>query len=473
MRGVKYIMSAVVCVCLAGPVYADQAADMAKAYDLAESMRKSASGDDDLRRALEIQQDLFAKGNRKSLLRVAQLQLRLGETDEAMASFQSATDAGSGYARFLLAFHHARGDFGSASDPKEGLTTLKEMSVGNDPARAQMALADLYEDDIGGTQSDAFALYAALAETGNPRALWKHGRYLLNGSAVPADTKMAAESLRKAVDAGYDRALLDLASAQIFNRDFQGAQASLDRAVELDLRSAKAQRAMAHYKGNLGEYSDPTLGRSDLIAMAETGNTAAASIVLRNHERRSTRMREADVKAIVSALEQNLENGNRHSAVVLARAYQKLRAFVPNARSRQAALVQDHLSLLPKDKRMAESVSATYDVRKHSSTTRIIADMLEPASGEAFVQAAMRLRGHERTSFVYLVQKELAALDAYRGAPSGRLTSSTISAIFAYCRAQGIFETCKHGPVTYDSSLLVARAIGAEKQQRLSSAASN
>lgn len=335
---------------------------MAKAYQEAEQIRKSSKSEADLTRALEMQQDLYAKGNRNSLLRIGQLQLALNQGEAAYDSFKKASEAGSGYARHLLAVHHARGDFGSKSNPELGMNALKTMSEGSDGMRAKLALAELYDQGIGGTTADANQIFAALA--------------------------------------------------------------------------------------------------------AE-GHTRAASFVLRKHEKSSTRIRGADIVAIVNALEKQVDEGNPQAASILARAYLRNARYIPNARARHAALVENHLEMLPAKNRMAEVVSATYDYKNHAGSARRLSAELESATGDEFVQAALRLRGIEKTAFVYLMQKELAALDAFNGRPTGKLTNRTIQSMFAYCRKNGIYDTCKHGPITYDSSLLIARAIGAEKQQRL------
>lgn len=364
----KFLTTSAVCLCLAMPLAAMDSAEMQEAYNMAETLRKTAKTDADLAKALTIQQDLYDKGNRASLLRMAQLQVALGQGEDALKSFTAAGEAGSGYARHLLAVHHARGDFGEASQPDVGLASLKEMAAEPDGTRAQLALAALYQDGIGGSRADANAIFADLA-----------------------------------------------------------------------------------------------LG----------GDSRAAKIVLRSHEKRSTRVPGLDVAAVVAAMEDNLEKGDARAADVLARAYLRLNRYIPNAAQRHRDLVENHLDLLPEKKRLAETVSAEYNYRNHAASARNLAEKIAPATGEAFVQAALRLRSIEKTAFVYVLQKELAALEAYNGPATGKLTTRTIRAVFDYCRKNEIFDTCKHGPVNYDSSLLIARAIGAEKAARLSQTASN
>ncbi|UZD89585.1 hypothetical protein [Cognatishimia activa] len=364
----KILSTSAICLCLAMPLSAMDAAEIKEAYNMAETLRKTASTEADLAKALDIQQGLYDQGNRKSLLRMAQLQVALGQGEDALKSFTAASDAGSGYARHLLAVHHARSDFGAVSQPDVGLATLKEMAAQQDGQRAQLALAELYQDGIGGSRADANAIFADLALAGDSRA---------------------------------------------------------------------------------------------------------AKIVLRSHEKRSTRVQGLDVVGVVSAMEANLEKGDGRAADVLARAYLRLDRYIPNAAKRHRDLVANHIDLLPESKQLAEIVSAEYDYLNHSASARKLTAQLEPATGEPFVKAALRLRGIEKTAFVYLLQKELAALDAYSGPATGKLTTRTIRSVFAYCRKNDIFETCKHGPVNYDSSLLIARAIGAEKAARLSQTASN
>lgn len=363
MRILSVLIVGVTCLCLPGSLLAMEKDQIAAAYKEAETLRKTAKSDADLMRALEIQQDLYDNGNRASLLRVAQLQMKLNQQEASFESFKTASENGSAYAQLLNATHHARGDFGDLSDPDQGMNALKTMAAAPDGAKAQLALAELYDVGIGGDKSQANAIFASLAAEGNPRA---------------------------------------------------------------------------------------------------------ASIVLKKHEKSSTRIRAADVNAIVSSLEPQLEEGNRQAASVLARAYVRLPRYIPNARARHQDLVNSHLDLLPASKQPAELVSAGYNYRDHSGSARSLSTQLEPVDGEAFVQAAMRMRGIEKTAFVYLVQKELAAIDAFSGRANGKLTDRTIRSIFAFCRENGFFDTCKHGPINYDSSLLIARAIGAEKQKRLS-----
>ncbi|SCZ71850.1 hypothetical protein SAMN04488118_11312 [Epibacterium ulvae] len=361
----SYPRAGILCLCLSlvviQPARAVEGTDPKEAYALAEELRKTGRSAAEWQQALDLQQMLFTQGNKKSLLRVAQLHLLLGQQDAALQRFEQASAAGSSYARFLTANHHAQGDFGAASTPEVGLAALRQMAVGENAGRAQLALAQLYTKGIGGTEADGDALFSTLAVEGNSRA---------------------------------------------------------------------------------------------------------ASVVLRKHERRGTRLPDLDVKAVVAAQEAHLAQGDRRAATVLARAYLRLRRYIPNAAARHRALVADHMALLPEKTRYAEVVSAEYDRRNHRASARALTAKLEPVTGESFTQAALRLRGIERTSFVYLLQKELAALQAYSGPVHGKLTRPTLQALLRYCRAQGGFDTCKHGPLNYDSSLLIARAIGMAKETR-------
>lgn len=448
-------------------VLAEGTSSPQETYELAEKLRTSANNDADLRRALEMHQGLSDQGEKKSLLRIAQLQLELDDYAKALAAFGAAANSGSGFARFLLAKNHAVGAFDTLSSRDLGLGMLQDMAKGATPDRAQMALADLYAEGNGGTPKQAFELYKALGEKGSSRALWKTGKYLMDGTVVDTDPLEAANAFQAAAEGGFDYALIGLSQAQISLGDFQGASSSLDQAVEKNVKKAEIERAMAHYKGALGSLSDKTLGRSSIVALAQAGDTSAASVVLRNHERRSTRMREADVVQIIQALETKMESGDRNATSVLARAYLKLRPFIGNARQKHAKLVEDHIGNLSEKQRMAERVSAEYDFANHARSARNMTEILKPTTGEAYTKAALRLRGIEKTSYVYLLQSEMRDLGVFTGRVSGKMTRSTISAIFNYCKAQGIFETCKHGPVTYESSLLISKAIGEEKRIRL------
>ncbi len=368
MASFKFLTSSALCLCLALPVAAMEITDMQAAYDQAEVLRKTASSSADISKALDIQQALYDQGNRKSLLRIAQLQAALGQGDAALKSFETASAAGSDYARFLMAQHHAQGDFGAASQPELGLSMLKEMLDGPNKARSELALAQLYQKGIGGTQAQANTLLAGLALQGNSRA---------------------------------------------------------------------------------------------------------ADFLLRNHERRSTRMSGLNLSDVTKAMEDKVDQGDTRAAKVLARAYLRLARYIPNAAQKHKMLVADHLDMLPAAYQSAEIVSAQYNYKNHAASARDLATQLEPVTGEAFAQAALRLRGIEKTAFVYVVQKELSEMGAYSGSISGKLTRPTINAMFAYCRENEIFDTCQHGPLNYDSSRLIARAIGADKAVRLGETAQN
>ncbi|MDC0739503.1 hypothetical protein N6L24_14535 [Cognatishimia sp. SS12] len=458
----------------AAPDLAAQTAENAKAlYERAEVLRKSARSNADLREALKLQQDLLAQGSNRSQLRIAQLHFALGEKDLARTAFEAAAESGSASARMSLAKYHATGGFGASSDPEKGIAMLTALAEGPNPARAQMTLADLYMEGVGGTPNEAIALYQAAATAGEARASAKLGSAYLRGNGTTQDMTAAADALNTAVSGGYEAALLHLAEAQIaLGRGADAAQ-SLQKAVDLGLKGAEAKQALAHYEGKLGASSDRTLGERGLLQMATAGNTSAANIVLRNHERRSTRMGGADVPAIVAALEDRMAQGDARATHILARAYRELRRFIPGASAKHAALVADHLQNLPEKDRYAEIVTARYDLANHGKSRRALTEELEAVSGPAFVSAAMRMRGIERTSYVYLMQSELKALGAYPGSVSGKLTQRTIDAMFDFCRAEGIFETCKHGPVTYDSALLMAQAVAERKKERLAGAAEN
>ena len=63
MGSFKFLATTAVCFCLATPLVAMDSAEMKEAYNMAETLRKAAKSDEDLAKALIIQQDLYEQGN--------------------------------------------------------------------------------------------------------------------------------------------------------------------------------------------------------------------------------------------------------------------------------------------------------------------------------------------------------------------------------------------------------------------------
>jgi TPR repeat protein len=439
-----------------------EAATAEARYDRAEALRIGDGAAPDLESARRIHAALVAEGYAPSLVRLGAIHEELGQPDEAISAYERAIEeTDSDYARLRLAQAHATGALGDGSRPEWGFEQLQELSRTADTLLADYALARAYEEGSG-TPVDldaALALYETLADRGYPLAQGRLGALYAAGRGVPQDGVRAVAYYRAAAEGGYDWALIGLARTEVALGRGAAALETIERAVARGVAQAEARRAIWHFDGAFGAASDPAFGRRELVRLAEAGDVVAARDAIVRHERRSRRLKELDLDAVIAGLERAMEGGDSLATITLARAYRELSWLIPDARARHAALVEAYGRQLGPRYEMPERLEALYDRNRHAESRRRTYDALARSEGQAFARGLQRLRSIDEMAFVYVLQNELAALGYGPCAASGRLTSCTLNAVLAFCSDAGIRETCNHGPLTYPASLEISRAL--------------
>ncbi len=437
-------------------------------YKKAEALRIHAKTPADYQTAMDLYQQSADMGKGGAYYRIGAIELRLGEPEKALVSWGKAAESGSKSAPIALAKGHAAGIFGGRSDPSKGVPVLEHLAQDPTQDRAVYALAELLEKGTG-TKPDpkrAVDLFKGLAEAGNARGQRKFGRYFIKGfdaAGLPKDLNQAAFWLEKSAAQGYGSAFKDLGSVYGQMGQAQKAISALETAVEKDVSGAKAELANGHYRGHFGALSDIAKGRKDLKTMAEAGNIYATRYAMRHHERRSRRLKDMDFDLVVSNLWSAAETGDRNAVRTLSRMYRRLSWLFTDEKDKLKVLVDTYPQHLGPEGVVADTVSILYDPNHHRTSRKVVAQYLESLTGPGFAAGALRLRSIERTSFVYLVQRQLRNLGLYNGPADAKMGRGTIRAISKLCRANGVGDVCKHGPLLYSTSLNVANILEAQR----------
>ena len=431
-------------------------------YEQAEALRTATASAADLQTAEKLHQGLVERGYHRSLVRLADIYERTGRSQQAIETYNQAIAAGSSYARTRLGQGHAEGRFGNLSQPEQGFTMLKALAETSDNSLAKYSFARALEMG-NGTSADkqqALALYRDLAQNQqHGLSAMRLGAMALEGDGMAQDLNAAAGYYQNAAANGIDYALVGLARAQQAMGKNAEALSTINSAVEKGVQQAAARRAIWHYQEELGAASDKAFGRSELKRLAEAGDVMAARSALVNHERRSRRITTLDLDTVLAGLNDRMAGGDQLATVALARAYRELRWLIPNARGKHAELVKTYGSQLGPQYETAENLTALYDRNNHRQSRTKAYDYLQTVKGEGFGYGMSRLRSIERTSYVYVMQKELAELGYYSGSASGKMTRRTTKAMLKFCADEGLYDTCIHGPLNYDSALEMSLAL--------------
>ncbi len=452
-----------------GPVFANETAG--EVYLKAEALRLNATSDEDLTTALKLFRKAADMGKGGAYYRIGAIELHFGRKQEAMKAWEKASGIGSASAKILLAKTHATGGFGEHSDPSKGVPVLEGLA--NDPAqkRAIFALAELLETGSG-TKKDApraVSLFQALAETGDPRAQRKVGRYYLRGfpaGGITMNLETAENWMKRAAAGGSKSAQKDLGQVYILMGQSSNAFEALQTSVAQGVPGAEADLANGHYRKLFAEQSDVNKGRRDLKTLAEGGDVYAARHALRHHERKSRRLKELDHELVVQKLWAASKAGDRIAPTVLSRFYRRLDWMFADEKEKLAELVEQFPAQLGPSGVAADKITIMYDKDDHRTSRRAAVDFIQDLKGPEYVAAALRLRSIERTSFVYLVQSELKKLGYYNAQVSGVAGRKTLQAMLDYCAANGALSECLHGPLLFSTSKLVAEFL-ADDERRL------
>jgi len=445
------------------PAVAQDAAAAPKArYEEAETYRTGDGVSVDLAKARALHEALVAEGYAPSLVRLGDVYEQLGLFREAVDTFTKASAAGSEYAKVRLAVGNLQSRFGPLSDPASGFAQLRDIVAQSRNELAALDLADAYAEGLG-TPADigkALEIYKRLSTRGYALADARLGEIYASGAAVTQDLDLAIAHFSRAVEAGNDAARIGLSKALIEAGRGEEALPVIDAAVAKGTRTAQALRAVWHFQGAFGARSDKDLGARETRKLAEAGDVYAARQALMAQESGKRHVPDLDLDKVLGNLQKSAAAGDRSAVIALARAYRELGSQIPDAREKHRALVETYGRALGEDYEAAERLESLYDPEHPAASRKAAYAYLATQSGKAFASGLMRLRAIKMSDFVYVVEMELKARGYDTGKPDGTFGKASLAAAQKFCRDVGIWETCQHGPITYDSSKAIAAALG-------------
>jgi len=455
---------ALVAVCLYfEPARAQEgASDTEARYQEAERYRTGDGVAVDLDRARSLHEALVAEGHAPSLVRLADTLEQQGLFAEAIDTYGKAVQAGSDYARLRLAAGHLQGRFGPLSDPATGFPLLRAIAENEDNDLAALYLADAYAAGQG-TSPDiaaALALYEDLSKRGNAMADLRLGELYAEGTQVPQDLPRAIDHFGRAIAGGNDTARVGLAKALVAAGRGAEALPVIDEAVARGVRMAETLRAVWHFEGGFGDASDRAFGAAEMRRLAEAGDVYVARRALIAHERKSRRIEGLDLEKVLAGLNVAAEAGNQQAMISLARAYRELAWLIPDARERHRALVERYGAELGVDYEVPERLESLYDPDHPAESREAAFAFLAKQGGEAFENGLMRLRTIDQSAYVYALERLLQDRGYATGPADGTLDTASLAAVQAFCRDEGLWDVCQHGPLNYDSAKVIVPVLG-------------
>lgn len=367
--------------------------------------------------------------NPSALRRMADLYMSgaLGQVnaEAAIPAYEKAIQLGSVALRTRLAEAHL-----TLGHYEDALTTMED-AVADHDERALLQMVRWHRDGAFGPYSDPGRGAQALNE-------------LLRVGAIDAETankfrvSLAGQMLE---DGLHDEAARTLGPA-LRDRD--------PRALYRFMRW--------HMDGLFGPLSDQDAGIAtlgELIQIRDVNTAIFASFRLQEDIYAGV----LDRDTVLGILAEAAEAGDGAATRALARAYRTADIKGPHRE-----LIDRYAVQIESDDRVIELVYASYDPTDHLQSRERASEILASVSGQAFVRGMMQLRSLERTSYVYVLQIELAALGYYDGPKNGTLTRSTIRAMLALCGDSGILDECREGPISKENSELIVEAVARLKR---------
>lgn len=436
----------------------------AELYRYTEDLRLGRGVEADPEQSLVLHQRLAQQGEGNSYVKIAEIYSSQGRLQEALNALQTGRDIGSDAARTQLAIWHVQERFGDASDPTFGVAELTDVVRFSSNSYAKFTLARAFERGTG-TDLDlakARQIYRELADDDHGPSIRRLGDFAREGTFGDPDIAAAAQYYRSAAETGYDYSWIVLARLYLDQGEYQQSIDAYQAAIAADVARAQVELAERHFLLDFGPLSDREYGASVIEDMAENGDVYAAARALSLWERRSRRIATLDLDGTLAFLNDQMEQGDPLATVALAKAYRNLGWRIPQARQKHRALVETFGDQLG-SAYMREFMYDLYDQANHSQSRRDTYEAVSAQKDESFVEASTALRFTEITAFVYLLQNELNDLGYGAGSPSGQFDSASLRATLQFCTDQGIFDICKHGPLTVPASLAIIRQLAVER----------
>ncbi|MEM9709945.1 MAG: hypothetical protein AAF871_14280 [Pseudomonadota bacterium] len=403
----------------------------------------------------------IAAGRPGVLRPLARAQVAAGQYEAALATADQALAEGDLQILRERIRWHRDGQLGAASDPVAGLADVARLEgagllAEGEGADIRLALARALQSE--GRFAEALGALDPDHPPSVVQRVWWHRDGGLGSLSDPRQALAALDQLPLDVaEETFDVPSLrvSVAASLLDDGDPASALAAIERLVAMEDPLARYRLARWHINGALGEASAPEFGRELMRGLLAEGDVAATTYA--SYQLETGALGALDAEAIAVVLERAAVAGDGAATRALARAY-RTHDFT-DGKARHAAVLARYGDAIGPDSRVIEEVYAAYDERDHRGSRNQAAEILAAASGDGFVDGMMQLRSLERTSYLYVLQREMAALGLYRGRINGLLTNTTIQALLDLCRAEGFSETCAEGPISIPSSQAIVEAI--------------
>ena len=404
--------------------------------------------------------------NRRAILTLATVleegQLVEADPEAALALYQKLPENKTAMRR--VASLYMSGDLGRVNPEAAIPAYQRAIDLGSPGLRTKLAEAQLA---IGQYEAALMTMEEAIIEQ-DERALLQMVRWHRDGSFGPlSDKDRAIAALQALLASGAiepdaaNKFRVSVAGQQLEDGLYRDAAKTLAPAV-LDRDPRALYRFMRwHIDGEFGPISDPVAGLTALRELIEDRDVSTAIFA-------SFRLEDdiysqvLDQDAVFNILADATKAGDSAATSALARAYRKMDIKGPHSE-----LIERYAGQIDLDDRVLELIFASYDPTDHQLSRERAREILASVDGPGFIKGMLQLRSLERTSYVYVLQAELAKLGYYNGPQSGLLTSRTIRAMLDFCSASGFLDECRMGPISQESSELIIEAIA--KQKRVSS----
>ncbi|MEM1267450.1 MAG: tetratricopeptide repeat protein [Pseudomonadota bacterium] len=398
-------------------------------------------------------------GHAKSLVNLGRLLAETGRGPEAREVLLDAERQRLSHAAFYRASGDAWGDFGAASDPDAGISTLRALAESGDN-RARSEIAELTLAGSGALEPDparALTLFEELAAEGNALAAERAAYAYWRGVGTEPDLARAQSLYETSVAGGRAGARVNLARVLVEAGQPEAARTTLEEGVLARVGSAPFWLARGHFQGDFGEASIADEGLPKLADMAAAGDTRAATFLAQRSE--NWRINNDVLRGGLATLEGASAAGDGGASAALLELMRVRPWLFEDARGKRAALIDERGDTIREDLLMQERVALVADTRRGRTRYEEIAALLETATGDSHERGILQAFREDRMTYTYLLQQELIERGHYDGAATGRMTNRTILAFREFCRSVGIDDICTHGPLRTDAVRAVSEVI--------------
>ncbi len=417
------------------------------AYRLARVYRYGILAEKDLGRAVDYYQKSVDLGRADSLGELGIALLYAGRSEEAYTAFEKADEAGvSGSHELARAKANVRGDFGDISDQQDGMAELEALwANGDQRAGSTLAQAHYYGWSGQVDHEKSLSIFRQLADQGDAYALDRIAAFYRYGYVVERDDAQAMNYYQQAVDSGREKSMFGLADMQVRLNRGSAALRTLQKASATGLEDADLEIAVGHINRDFGYSTDVKKGVSSLLSGIEEGKIdyKIAAVKLLADGRRFN----ADVPALVAALEAEADQGNANAAGALIQLTREKPGLVENAWRKRQDYLEAYAEVLSDRTRATETVYLTLDSKRPREVGPALSDLLAGYQDDAFRYGFQRVFWEDKNAYTYLLQEKLTDLGLYKGNVNGLMTQNTVRAVLSFCRQIEIYDECIHGPM--------------------------